>query len=119
MFCNFPGQPPPSTDVQAAISVLKRCREVTADVSIKWKISADYRLKTLYGEARKSRTSQPTVKSSKSKGNPDPNEENKTTVLMGHYLNEFKVLKSPQGYQLVSFRRLSNRPAGCRYFFPL
>lgn len=79
--------------------VLKRSREITADVEEKWKATAEFRLNELYRKCCNSRRNTQRAKKKRKDSNSG---ENNQPDFASEYFEEFKILKQPQGYKLVS-----------------
>jgi len=72
---------------------------VTPDVEEKWKSTAEFRTKGLYDDANRACQTKTTKRKT-----PSTDAENDTSVpdKIASYYDDYKVLKCPTGYRLVS-----------------
>lgn len=83
----------PSTEVSAALVLVKRACDISNEVTEKWRLSSEYRLENLYAGAKAS--SKRPKKSKKSENNVE------LPPAVSKYFEDFKILKNPKGYTLL------------------
>lgn len=86
----------PSSEVTAALVVLKRARQITPDIEEKWASTSHHRLQELYRQSTETRKKAKKSRTSKKENRNDP-----VPDLTENYFEEFKLLKQPTGYKLL------------------